>query len=312
MSFIKYDNFRGEYKLSVQSIDEMAAKVEDFLYSLGTERANVLGIRLSIEEALLRWYDHFKAKGEEPKVRFYTGKSFFRPVINITLKGESIDPFDGTDDENSSGDWVGTMMANIGLSPRYTYENGINILHLRLSRPQINPGIGLLIGIAAGIIIGLSTRFLLGEADIEMLVEICKQNTVFYEYTEARPTKENILDDMKATPPGIDMQDKYYFGFFDGRELVAIMDLIDGYPKAEIAYIGFFMMNPQYQGKQIGTAIIDEVIDYLLSTGKTSVRLAIDKGNPQSTHFWKKNGFDVLSEADVNGWTKLVAERKLP
>ena len=161
----------------------------------------------------------------------------------------------------------------------------------------------------------LSKRYsvsILEEADIEMLVEICKQNTFFYEYTEARPTKENILDDMKATPPGIDMQDKYYFGFFDGRELVAIMDLIDWYPKAEIAYIGFFMMNPQYQGKQIGTAIIDEVIDYLLSTGKTSVRLAIDKGNPQSTHFWKKNGFDVLSEADVNGWKKLVAERKLP
>lgn len=161
----------------------------------------------------------------------------------------------------------------------------------------------------------LSKRYsarILEEADIEMLVEICKMNTVFYEYTEARPTKENILDDMKATPPGIDMQDKYYFGFFDGRELVAIMDLIDGYPKAEIAYIGFFMMNPQYQGKQIGTAIIDEVIDCLLSTGKTSVRLAIDKGNPQSTHFWKKNGFDVISEADVNGWTKLVAERKLP
>ena len=161
----------------------------------------------------------------------------------------------------------------------------------------------------------LSKRYsvrILEEADIEMLVEICKQNTFFYEYTEARPSKENILDDMKAIPPGIDMQDKYYFGFFDGRELVAIMDLIDGYSKAEIAYIGFFMMNPQYQGKQIGTAIIDEVIDYLLSTGKTSVRLAIDKGNPQSTHFWKKNGFDVLSEADVNGWTKLVAERKLP
>ena len=161
----------------------------------------------------------------------------------------------------------------------------------------------------------LSKRYsvrILEEADIEMLARICKQNTVFYEYTEARPTKESILDDMKATPPGITMDDKYYFGFFDGRELVAIMDLIDGYPTREVAYIGFFMMNPQYQGKQIGTAIIDEVIDYLLSTGKTSVRLAIDKGNPQSTHFWKKNGFDVLSEADVNGWTKLVAERKLP
>ena len=160
----------------------------------------------------------------------------------------------------------------------------------------------------------LSKRYsvrVLEESDVETLVEICKQNTVFYEYTEARPTKENILNDMKETPPGITMDEQYYFGFFDDRELIAIMDLIDGYPKAEIAYIGFFMMNPQYQGKQKGTAIIAEVIDYLQSTGKASVRLAIDKGNPQSTHFWKKNGFDVISEADVNGWTKLVAEKRL-
>ena len=127
---------------------------------------------------------------------------------------------------------------------------------------------------------------------------------------EARPTRENILDDMHATPPGITMEDKYYFGFFDDRELVAIMDLIEGYPEPETAYIGFFMMNPKYQGKQIGTAIVGEVIDYLQSIGKIAVRLAIDKGNPQSSHFWKKNGFEVISEVDVNGWTKLVAEKR--
>lgn len=152
---------------------------------------------------------------------------------------------------------------------------------------------------------------ILEESDVEMLVEICRQNTVFYEYTEARPTRENILDDMNATPPGIDMSDKYYFGFFCDRELVAIMDLIDGYPKPDIAYIGFFMMNPKYQGKQVGTAIVREVVDYLQSMGKTAIRLAIDNGNPQSTHFWNKNGFEVISEADVNGWTKLVAEKRL-
>ena len=90
-----------------------------------------------------------------------------------------------------------------------------------------------------------------------------------------------------------------------------LMDLIDGYPKPEIAYIGFFMMNPTYQGKKIGTAIIGEVVEYMRDTGKTAVRLAIDKGNPQSTHFWTKNGFRVIFEADVNGWTKLVAERQL-
>ena len=61
----------------------------------------------------------------------------------------------------------------------------------------------------------------------------------------------------------------------------------------------------------MGTSIIDEVTEYLRSKGKTAVRLAIDKGNPQSTHFWKKNGFEILSEVDKEGWTKLVAEKSL-
>lgn len=87
--------------------------------------------------------------------------------------------------------------------------------------------------------------------------------------------------------------------------------MIDGYPKSEIAYIGFFMMNQMYQGKQIGTTIISEVAEYLRMVGKTLIRVAIDKGNPQSTHFWQKNGFEVISEADVNGWTKLVSEKSL-
>lgn len=46
------------------------------------------------------------------------------------------------------------------------------------------------------------------------------------------------------------------------------MDLIDGYPDRDIAYIGFFMMNINYQGKHIGTTIIDETTDYLRSIGK--------------------------------------------
>ena len=60
-----------------------------------------------------------------------------------------------------------------------------------------------------------------------------------------------------------------------------------------------------------GTTIISETVDYLRTIGKNAIRLAIDKGNPQSSYFWKKNHFEVISEADVNGWPKLVAERKL-
>ena len=148
-------------------------------------------------------------------------------------------------------------------------------------------------------------------ADAESILNLCSGNPQYYRYCEAEPTIEQVLNDLHITPPNISMSDKYYVGFFEDKTLVAVMDLIDGYPNADIAYIGFFMMNPIYQGKQIGTAIIEEVTDHLRSIGKTAVRLGIDKGNPQSTHFWKKNGFKIISEADVNGWVKLVAEKQL-
>jgi len=71
------------------------------------------------------------------------------------------------------------------------------------------------------------------------------------------------------------------------------------------------MMDRRYQGKQIGSAIISEAADRLREMGKTAIMLGIDKENPQSVHFWKKNGFAVIREAEMDGWTALVAERKL-
>ena len=169
MSLIKYENYSDVYILNGKAIDTMSAKIEEFLNSLGMDRSNVIGIRLSIEEALLRWLDHFTAKGEEPRVRFFVGKSFFRPVIEIQLKGEEMDPFQSASSNLDAGDWIGTAMANIGLNPRFSYSKGVNTLYLRLSRPGKNPGLGLLLGIAAGLLIGFITKAVLPEATVEAL-----------------------------------------------------------------------------------------------------------------------------------------------
>ena len=151
----------------------------------------------------------------------------------------------------------------------------------------------------------------LDDSDVDSILRFCRENTQFYEYCEAEPTREQVLDDLHITPPGIGLSDKYYIGFYQNEILIAVMDLIDGYPEPEIAFIGFFMMNKDVQGHGFGTAIIQETAAYLKKAGKTAIRLAIDKGNPQSTHFWKKNGFIVIKEADRNGWTVLVAEKQL-
>ena len=92
---------------------------------------------------------------------------------------------------------------------------------------------------------------------------------------------------------------------------MAVLDLIDGYPKPEIAFLGFFMMNRAFQGRGLGSALIGELAAALWDTGKTAIRLGIDKGNPQSTHFWKKNGFAVIREVARPGGTVLLAEKVL-
>ena len=89
------------------------------------------------------------------------------------------------------------------------------------------------------------------------------------------------------------------------------MDLINGYPSGDSVFIGFFMMNKQLQGNQIGTEIIQEVCKYLKSIGISTVLLGIDKDNPQSNHFWQKNGFFVIKEVEQNGGIVLVAKKIL-
>lgn len=152
---------------------------------------------------------------------------------------------------------------------------------------------------------------LLHDPDADAILALCLQNTQFYQYCGKQPSKELILHDLHITPPGIERSQKYYVGFYDGAVLVAVMDLIEGYPSSGHGYIGFFMMNKLLQGREIGSAIIREVCHYLKDAGFSFVRLGIDKDNPQSTHFWNKNGFSVIREVDQGGWTVLVAEKAL-
>ena len=161
---------------------------------------------------------------------------------------------------------------------------------------------------------GLSRRYAvrrMTDADADAILALCLQNTRFYDCCGQQPSRELVLNDLHMTPPGMDETSKYYVGFYDDSILVAVMDLIDGYPDPGTAFIGFFMMKKELQGQGLGTAIIGETAAYLKAIGKTAVRLAIDKDNPQSNHFWKKNGFHVLQEVERAGWTVLVAEKAL-
>lgn len=160
----------------------------------------------------------------------------------------------------------------------------------------------------------LSSRYAvrrLDETDVDEILRLYEENPQFFRYCEMQPTKAQVLNDLHIAPPGIGLSDKYVVGFYGEDGLIAVMDLIDGYPEQGTAYIGLFILKKACQGRQLGTAMIREAAAGLKAAGKTAIRLAINRGNPQSAHFWKKNGFCVIKEVEKNGWMYLVAEKKL-
>lgn len=146
--------------------------------------------------------------------------------------------------------------------------------------------------------------------DVEMIYSFCKSNTQYYEHCGKDISIKLIEHDLRVAPPEIPMEQKYYIGFFDEGLLVAVIDLIAGYPNNNSVFIGFFMMNKELQGAGIGSKIISEMLNYLKKLGFEKCQLGIDKTNPQSNYFWRKNGFEVIREAMQEEGTILVAEKQ--
>lgn len=134
--------------------------------------------------------------------------------------------------------------------------------------------------------------------DVDIVYDMSCKNEIFYKYHPPFVTKESIIEDMEALPPNKGYDDKYYIGFFEKDSLVAIMDLILGYPTEKTAFIGLFMINVQYQKKGIGSNIVADICAYLKRLGYKEVRIGVDKGNPQSNAFWLKNRFHIVSESE--------------
>ena len=108
---IGYEN--RTYTLKAESIDLISEQIADFIGGLKVERYNAIGIRLTLEEALLRWRDHF---GSDAVISYSTGMSLGKPFIRFGLEGDQYDPL--SDSDNDYGYWVDSLMKNMGIKKR--------------------------------------------------------------------------------------------------------------------------------------------------------------------------------------------------
>lgn len=136
--------------------------------------------------------------------------------------------------------------------------------------------------------------------DIDLILHLCKNNKMFYEYHPPYVTRESIMEYIKALPPNKGYEDKYYVGYFLESQLIAVMDLILDYPAEKSALIGFFMVDVKLQSQNIGSHIIEECVSCLSDIGYQKIHLAVDEGNPQSEAFWTKNKFKKTGKRTPN------------
>ena len=160
----------------------------------------------------------------------------------------------------------------------------------------------------------LSGRFTvrrLNESDAPAMLALSEKNTVYYRYHAPAPSLDDMREGLTAIPPGKTTADKYYVGFFDGETLAAVLDLVLDYPETGTAFIGLFMLDTTYQGKGAGSSLFSCIAGALAHGGYKKLRLAIDKGNPQSEAFWTKNGFVKTGEEYPNDHSAYLPMERL-
>ncbi|MBR3147357.1 MAG: cation:dicarboxylase symporter family transporter [Eubacterium sp.] len=151
---IGYEN--RTYTLKAESIDLISEQIADFIDGLKVERYNAIGIRLTLEEALLRWRDHF---GSDAVISYSTGMSLGKPFIRFGLEGDQYDPL--SDSDNDYGYWVDSLMKNMGMNPVYTYSGNENVVMIKLPRPEADPAKVLISSVIIGLAAGILTRLLI-------------------------------------------------------------------------------------------------------------------------------------------------------
>ena len=135
-----------------------------------------------------------------------------------------------------------------------------------------------------------SVRELTAE-DVPEMLRVARSNPLFYRYMRPDPDEANLAADLTALPPRRTLADKHFFGWFDGENLVAMMDLIWRHPAEDMAFIGWFIVDGSRQGRGLGRRLVADALSMLKKQGVKEVRLGRIAGNPQSEHFWQVCGF---------------------
>lgn len=104
---------------------------------------------------------------------------------------------------------------------------------------------------------------------------------------------------LAALPPGVERDQKWGLGVWEGDLLVAFADVIVGWPDPSSAHIGLLMTDGAREGQGLGrtlhTAIVQELLE--LRTVETLRLSIVDTNAAVAEPFWIKMDYSATGEA---------------
>ncbi len=151
------------------------------------------------------------------------------------------------------------------------------------------------------------------EAEISPVYRLAKSNAKYYEYMKTVPTRESLTEVISEVPGGVPHSRKHFVGFYNDEDrLVAIMDLITGYPESDDAFIGWLMVDGDMQGRGVGSGIFADVRAAMKAAGYDYLSLGCIEDNEEALAFWKSQGFSETGEKqEQNGYNVLTLARSI-
>ena len=112
------------------------------------------------------------------------------------------------------------------------------------------------------------------------------------------PTADDAAEILYAAPPGIAAEKKVDLGLFDGPALVAVADVLRGYPAEHHAHIGLLLVRGDRHGHGLGRQLHDHVLDLVRTWPEVgTLRLGVVETNAASAvGFWEALGYEPTGE----------------
>jgi ribosomal protein S18 acetylase RimI-like enzyme len=135
----------------------------------------------------------------------------------------------------------------------------------------------------------------LTDADAGELDELHRRCADFVQLVEGRaPAGGDGLSVLRDRPEDASPEIKLTLGVYDGPRMVAVADLMRGYPSPDVWYIGLLLLAPETRRRGLGAAMLAAIAELARSNGASSLRIAVQSQNERGLTFWRRHGFVEL------------------